>query len=73
MTRMRDDYEAIFTGLLDDLPLPPRTDRHNLRLMLMGAMNWSFTWYRQGAETPAHIAAKFVRALRRKLDRDGQE
>lgn len=68
ITRMRDEYEAIFAGLLGNLMLPKGTDRHALRLMLLGAMNWSFTWYRDGAESPERIARKFLAMLRTRLD-----
>ena len=64
VTRLRDDYEGIFIRLLEDLKLPRGVDLHSLRLMLLGAMNWSFTWYRPGAETPRRIASKFVKYLR---------
>ncbi|MAG95154.1 MAG: TetR/AcrR family transcriptional regulator [Alphaproteobacteria bacterium] len=64
VTRLRDDYEGIFIRLLEDLKLPRGVDLHSLRLMLLGAMNWSFTWYRPGAETPRRIARKFVKYLR---------
>lgn len=68
ITELRDRYEAIFAGLLDALPLPDGTDRQDLRLMLLGAMNWSFTWYRQGRATPAEIARTFVDFLRTGLE-----
>ena len=68
ITKMRDEYEAIFARLLGDLALPKGTDLHTLRLMLLGAMNWSFTWYRAGAESPERIARKFIAMLRTQLD-----
>jgi hypothetical protein len=40
-----------------------------LRLMLLGAMNWSFTWYRPGRASPAEIARTFVGFLRSALDK----
>ncbi len=64
ITEMRDEYEAIFVRLLEDIDFPVDTDRHDLRLMLLGAMNWSFTWYRSGQEAPESIARKFVAYLR---------
>lgn len=67
ITHMRDEYEAIFVRLLDDIAFPAGTDRHDLRLMLLGAMNWSFTWYRPGREAPDAIARTFVAFLRRGL------
>jgi TetR/AcrR family transcriptional regulator, cholesterol catabolism regulator len=62
---LRNQYEALFTALVRALPLAPRTDRHALRLMLMGALNWSQTWYRpDGRFDPRTIARKFVALLR---------
>ena len=60
MIAYRDAYEAIFSTLLDEIDLPVGTDRHNLRLMLLGAMNWSFTWYRPGRQTPRMLANKYI-------------
>ncbi len=62
---LRAAYEARWTALVDALPLARGTDRTALRLMLLGALNWSQTWFREdGAETPARIARRFVAVLR---------
>ncbi len=66
----RDSYELIFSRLLDDLVLPRGTDRHDLRLMLLGSLNWSFTWYRPGRSTPAELARQFLGYLRVGLEVD---
>lgn len=67
--KLRDDYERIFTGLIGELELPPETDRETLRLMLLGAMNWTFTWWRpQEGPAPAVLAFRFVTNLRSCLD-----
>ena len=51
--------------MLKELPLARGTDRHALRLMLMGALNWSQTWYRpDGRSNPRGIARTFVGLLR---------
>ena len=63
----RDAYEQIFVRLLDDLALPRGTDRHDLRLMLLGALNWSFTWYRPGRNTPASLARTYLGFLKTQL------
>lgn len=63
----RDAYELIFVRLLDDLALPRGTDRHDLRLMLLGALNWSFTWYRPGRSTPAELARTYLGFLKNRL------
>lgn len=67
--KLRDDYEAIFTDLIADLDLPAETDRETLRLMLLGAMNWTFTWWRPRlGPRPSALAHRFVANLRNALD-----
>ncbi len=61
---LRDGYERLFARALDDLPLRHRGDRRALRLLLLGALNWSQTWYRPGRDSPATLARQFVRLLR---------
>ena len=62
---LRDAYEKRFARLVAALPLARRTDRSMLRLLLVGALNWSQTWYRDGGgATPAQIARRFVGVLR---------
>ncbi len=65
---LRDRYEARFETLVDDLKLPSRADRRNLRLFLLGALNWAQVWYRPGAEAPADIARCFTDYLRMALN-----
>jgi AcrR family transcriptional regulator len=70
-TRLRDirrDYESRFRRLIDDLPLPADVDRHYLRLLLFGALNWSQVWYNPGGDPPEVVANRFIDTLRRKLD-----
>ncbi len=64
LTALRDEYEALFAQAVDSLPLPARTDRRALKLMLLGALNWSQTWYRPGKDSPQALARRFVRLLR---------
>jgi TetR/AcrR family transcriptional regulator, cholesterol catabolism regulator len=62
---LRNQYEALFAGLIKDLPLGRQADRRVMRLMLIGAMNWSQTWYRPGGRfNPRAIARKFIALLR---------
>lgn len=69
LIELRDEYEALLAALVDALPLAPGTDRRMLRLLLMGALNWSQAWYRpDGGLTPRTIARRFVA-----LVRQGQE
>jgi AcrR family transcriptional regulator len=64
LTALRDGYERTFAHAIDALPLPRRTDRRALKLMLLGALNWSQTWYRPGGDSPGVVARRFVRLLR---------
>jgi hypothetical protein len=48
LVRQRDEYEKIFAGLIDDLPLRADCDRHAFRLSILGAMNWTVFWYTAG-------------------------
>lgn len=65
LIELRNSYEDLFAGLIRDLPLARGTDRRVLRLMLIGAMNWSQTWYRPGGRfNPRAIARKFIALLR---------
>jgi AcrR family transcriptional regulator len=64
LTALRDGYERLFARAVDALPLPRKADRRTLRLMLLGALNWSQTWYRPGRDSPAALARDFVRMLR---------
>jgi len=61
----RDRYETLWAGLAGALPLPRRTDRKALRLMLLGALNWAPNWYRlDGPASPRSIARQFTALLR---------
>jgi TetR/AcrR family transcriptional regulator, cholesterol catabolism regulator len=60
----RDGYERLFVELIAGLPLPRGADRRTLRLLLLGALNWTQTWYRPGRDTPAVIAQRYVHLLR---------
>lgn len=65
---LRRDYEQRFRRLIDDLELPPGIDRHYLRLLLFGALNWSPVWYRTGGDSPEIVARRFLDTLRRQLE-----
>jgi AcrR family transcriptional regulator len=65
---LRRDYEQRFRRLIDDLKLPPDIDRHYLRLLLFGALNWSQVWYRTGGDSPEIVARRFLDTLRKQLE-----
>mgnify|MGYP006432759295 CR=1 FL=1 len=61
---LRDRYEARFAALFDDLPLVEGASRRHLLLLVLGALNWSQTWYRPGGDSPAEIAGEFLNLLK---------
>ena len=61
---LRDGYEARFVDLVAALPLAGAVDKTLWRLHLLGALNWTPTWYRPGGKSPAAIARALVAALR---------
>ena len=60
----RDGYERRFVDLVAALPVARGVDRKSLRLLLLGALNWTLTWYRPGRDEPRGIAKRFVHLLR---------
>ena len=65
LVTLRDGYEKRFVELVAALPLPAATDRSLWRLQLLGALNWTPTWYRPGgSRAPAEIARAMVAAVR---------
>lgn len=64
LVRHRDRYEAVFRALVDAVPLAPEVDRRHLRLALLGALNWTLTWYRPGGQPPAAVARGLLSVFR---------
>ncbi len=57
---LRDVYENIFKQLIDGLSIKDERRKRHMRLLLLGALNWTRTWYQPGDETPAGIARGFL-------------
>lgn len=70
LVALRDGYDRIFAGLIAALPLARGIDRRSLRLLLLGALNWSQTWYRADGDSPARIARRFIQLLRQPLAKE---
>ena len=64
LVALRDGYERIFTTLINALPLATSIDARHVRLMILGAMNWSPNWFRSDGDQPHEIAKSFVQSLR---------
>jgi AcrR family transcriptional regulator len=63
LNRERDEYEQRFHDLIAALRLRRSVDRSLLRLLLLGALNWTRVWYRPGKRKPAAIAQQWVRQV----------
>ncbi|HEY1101905.1 MAG TPA: TetR/AcrR family transcriptional regulator [Burkholderiaceae bacterium] len=69
LTALRNRYEQRFAELIAALPEARPAQRSDLRLFLMGALNWSQTWYRDsGTLGPEQIARRLIRLLRAGMD-----
>lgn len=64
LTALRDRYERRFTAIVAGLDLARHVDPVLFRLALLGALNWSQTWYRPDKADAARIAAQLVETLR---------
>lgn len=58
---LRGRQEERFRAAIDQLPLRRGVDRGVLRLMLLGALNWSLTWFApEGRRSPRELAHQYV-------------
>jgi AcrR family transcriptional regulator len=66
LRQLRHGYEERFRALIDALALAPGTNRTLVRLMLLGALNHTQTWFKRGAgkADAAAIARQFIATLR---------
>lgn len=68
LSDLRNTYEDRLAAVIDALPLEASVNPRMLRFLLLGAANWSQTWYRTGAETPADIAQHFLNIVRQPVE-----
>lgn len=68
LVAQRDAYETVFRDFVRAVPLAPGVERGVASLMLLGALNWTPTWYRAGGKSPTELGRAYVRMLRRTVD-----
>ncbi len=68
LVRQRDEYEQIFAGLIDDLPLSKGCDRQAFRLSLLGAMNWTVFWFNSNGRLKAEEVGRQIALMVRGAD-----
>ena len=64
LTELRDRYEARFRRYFSAISLPRERDPGLARLALLGAMNWTPVWYRDGRRSVPAIARELLAPLR---------
>ena len=64
LTRLRDRYEERFRALFDEVSLPEGVAPGLARLFLLGALNWTPVWHREGRTEIAEIARQMLAPLR---------
>jgi len=64
LRQLRDRYEARLTRYFSAVALPRERDASIARLALLGAMNWTPVWYKEGGAPAAAIARELVAPLR---------
>lgn len=69
LVTLRDGYERKLVVLLEALRPTPGERSRVLRMLLLGALNWTPTWYRAGGSSPRKIAREYVRVLKDSLTR----
>jgi TetR/AcrR family transcriptional regulator, cholesterol catabolism regulator len=71
LRKLRERYEARFRSFFAELSLSHGRDVSLARLFLLGAMNWTPVWYREGGRQDlASIAREILAPLRALLDED---
>jgi AcrR family transcriptional regulator len=62
LVTQRHRYEAVFRDLVAEIALPPGVTASSFRLALLGALNWSLTWFRKDGD-PAETVARNIFAV----------
>jgi TetR/AcrR family transcriptional regulator, cholesterol catabolism regulator len=60
----RDDFEALFDRLVQDVPLGDGIDRKIYRICLLTQLNSLCNWYRPGKYTPAQIGREVMKIFK---------
>jgi AcrR family transcriptional regulator len=60
----RHRYEAMFRDLVDAIDLPPGVKASSFRLALLGALNWSLTWFHPNGDPPETVARNLFAVFR---------
>jgi AcrR family transcriptional regulator len=62
LVKQRHRYETVFRDLVAEIDLPDGVTASAFRLALLGALNWSLTWFRPDGD-PAETVARNIFAV----------
>ncbi len=62
LVKQRHRYETVFRDLVAEIDLPDGVTASSFRLALLGALNWSLTWFRPDGD-PAETVARNIFAV----------
>ena len=62
----RRRFEAIFSEIVDALPLAPDVDRSYWRLALLGMLAWTHVWYDNKGDSPNQVAQQLIDLLKKR-------
>lgn len=68
LIRTRDEFEEIFAGIVEALPMPAGIDRKVYRLLLLTLLNNAGKWYRPGRLSPQEFTHQIMLIFRHRLD-----
>jgi AcrR family transcriptional regulator len=68
LIKARNEYDDMFKAIIDALPLSPAINRKLMRLQILGALNWTPYWYKEGKTSVDQIARHLILMLRQSAE-----
>ena len=69
LSKLRGSYEDRFKVLIGNLGLDEGVDQMYMRLLLLGALNSTLSWYHRGAGSPSAIAEELIKIVGQPIKR----
>lgn len=67
LSKLRHSYEERFKVLIADLGLSDDVDQMYMRLLLLGALNSTLSWYHPGSGSPSAISEELIKIIGQKI------
>jgi AcrR family transcriptional regulator len=69
LIKARHEYDDIFKSIIESLPLSPTINRKLMRLQILGALNWTPYWFKEGKTGVDQIARHLILMIRQQPTR----